>query len=413
MQHLGDGSGIYPAQTGAEYIYTNTMTDSMAQGGVVGGETGQVDDVQSTNALGLSHEEFLRLFTSAVTRGANTALSAVSPPDGVGDHIEHGGASMGLNHNHVATEGPSSTCVQDNPLQAPHTPLTVSTPALSPDLASPSPSLAVASPSAPPVTGDVSAQDNWWENIDWDGPMIRELDEEIAKLSGSATMNHAQDAPRAHTHGRYEPYRKSQAVATGADLSEQNEISTDAAFAGGVPSNDAGGITSAHHSAAQVATAPTIVPSHAHGDAVATQGQAAVANDRWSSPTLEATMAPIVLHSLDAIRHGHDADKRECSFMLRRTGDAAHSPCSMRFKTKTVRDRHVQSCHLKTLSSVCGLCDKHSSGFSRGDALLRHMKNSCPVTKRWKKEHGEEYVKAYLRSIGYKQYKPRKPRTGA
>ncbi|VDC06762.1 unnamed protein product [Peniophora sp. CBMAI 1063] len=173
MQHLGDGSGIYPAHTGAEYIHMNTITDGMPeQRGVVGGEMGQVDDVQPANAFDSLREEFFSFggamttstFLDCIVRAANTGNaepSADSPHTDVLNHIERGGDDAAFNPNHASNEGPPSTFDAAGPPQASHTPSTTSTPALTSATSSPASSLNALSPNLPPVTGDVSAQDNW------------------------------------------------------------------------------------------------------------------------------------------------------------------------------------------------------------------------------------------------------------
>ncbi|VDB85498.1 unnamed protein product [Peniophora sp. CBMAI 1063] len=393
-----------------------TITDGMPeQGGVVGGEMGQVDDVQPANALDSSREEFFSFggamttsaFLDCIVRAANTGnveLSADSLPTDVLNHIERGGDNAAFNPNYAANEGPPSTFDAAGPPQASHTHWTISTPALTSATSSPASSLNALSPNLPPATGNVSAQFNGWGTTSWYGnmwPMSQRSAGESSKTSRSVMVDRTQDAPRAHANGRYEPYRKPQAVAIGADLSEHNNISANVASAGGAQLANAGGIMSARHSAAQMGIVPAVSPSHAHGSAVTTQEQQAGAKDPWSNPPLEALMAPITLDSLNAIRSGRDTDKLECSFIHKAEGSDVFAPCGARFLCKAVRDRHVQSIHLKTVGGVCVLCNGPRV-YSRDDSRLRHMTGAaCPVTKGWFERFGWEYVMSQLQMMRY------------
>ncbi|KZV64711.1 hypothetical protein PENSPDRAFT_159552 [Peniophora sp. CONT] len=334
-------------------------------------------------------------------------------PPSIGDHIVNGGhGNNPHNGNALGIKGQASTFgYSPGPNQSPNVGSMSSTPALTPDAESRSPSIDHASP--PPNHHDAVIQDQ--PMMDCDTPDNNKALAIILALQGHnsvPSVSGTQDAPpHLHSGMSHGPYRDPQAVATGAVLSGNNITSTDAALAGGVQSDGVGGIISSRNRAAQIVTAPSIVPSHGYDveGASTTQQQSEVRTGNWSNPAVEKDMLPPTLATLNQMAFGR-VSNLQCTFISPvrdaagnlipdAAGHAIFHPCGKSFPDKTRRDRHAQSVHLETLHEFCEFCNKE---YSRRDSLLRHIQEiKCKelkerkVSKDWVAERMEA-IKARL-----------------
>ncbi|VDC00475.1 unnamed protein product [Peniophora sp. CBMAI 1063] len=171
--------------------------------------------------------------------------------------------------------------------------------------------------------------------------ILQQALEDLVKLTRLFEAHLRRSTP--DSDGRFAPYRSPQAVATSADLSATNKVSTGATLTGGAQSDDVGETTSARYRAVQIVTAPMIVPSHTHATYHSANASGRKRTGKWKNAKEEKTWAVISSTSMDDMAFNTDNNSHECSFVpstVHENGSVTVSaPCEMTFDDKTQRDR--------------------------------------------------------------------------
>ncbi|VDB89905.1 unnamed protein product [Peniophora sp. CBMAI 1063] len=428
MQRAGIRSRVYPLAHTSHYAPLHSTMDDMNPGGTEYGGMGQFSALQAPEQAGYpeqaSIDDMLAFIISSPFPGAVAA-----PPSGNHTVNDASGGSISNDEGTTHTFAAPTPSTLSDAAQSPITRAPPSAPSLTLNTNGHSPSLNPVTPSFTVHTFERSVEMNRGA-MHYHDPAVQQIVEEAANVLmhryeaslaalRRSTSAHPLTSHNTNSGGRFAPYRTPQAVARSADLSATNVVSTGAALAGGAQSDDVGGTTSARYRAAQVVTAPTIVPSHTHATSrsanaprrkrTGSKCTGSKRTGRWKNAEEEKRWTVISSISMDKMAFGDNANSHECSFVpstVHEDGSITVSaPCGMTFDDNTQRNRHAQEVHLNSLAETCKYC---SMTLSRGDALLRHIQEAgCRTVKKWLRDYGEVRVRARLQRDGYQYYGPK------